>query len=162
MKKLTVETIKAMHTDKVMVALAKNLFTAMAYEQTIADLVKPKQQEVVSFYKFQVAEENKKFGRETISNKDHMYLASEEDFTIYMNEMHKFYIANGFKVELGVCPLLQAESLTRTAEQAFVNASQQYTGLNVHNLICAGMKHYREYIELNLKMFASKDFLTSK
>lgn len=156
METLTVNTVKTMLHDKSLATLAKTVFQAMAYESVVRDIVEPKQQEVISFFKFKVAPDNLRLTDKTmIESYNELYLVSDEDMQLYCKEMHEFYIEQGFKVDMNYCPLLMAESLTRDAKRYFVDALSSYTGLTFDRLICSGMSIYKEYVELNLKYFAS-------
>jgi hypothetical protein len=160
--KPTIETIKTMVNESHLINAAKTVFTAIAYEQTVAEIIKTKQMEVISFFKFKSAPEwqeklkNKKVLPELITRPEDMYLASDEDFNLYLNEMHKFHKESGFKVKKNYCPLLVAESLTREAKRAFVDLLEPFTGISFDGLICSGLKNYHKYIDLNLSLFAGK------
>jgi len=139
MKNLNVKDVENMANESHLITAAKTVFEAMAYESCVREVVEPKQQKVVDFYKFAVCPEMLKYNAGTqITKATQMYLASDDDFQIYLKEMNLFYIAEGFKLPaFGYCPLLMAEDLTRQAKMYFVDALEPYTGLSYKNLICS-------------------------
>lgn len=154
---MTHSTVIKMRSDESLKTLAANILNCRAYEQTVSAIISPKQQEIIDFYKFEVLAKWHGDGAPTIvDNKDHLYLASDEDFNIYIKEMHNFYLEQGFNVEFGTCPLLVAESLTRLAKHAFCDALAAYTKLDTDDVLCSGVETYKEYIELNLSLMYAK------
>lgn len=158
--KFSKESLKEAVKNKDIQSIAKSVFKAMAYTQTVAEIVKPIQQEIIDFYKFEIAakwrEPKYRFEGDVLINRpDDMYLADDTDCNIYYEETHKKYLSAGFKLkEKGYCPLLIAEDLERKVKRAFVDSLEEYIGMNADDLICSGLKHYKAYIEINLRMFA--------
>jgi hypothetical protein len=155
MKAQTLQAVKAMTKNQNLINAAKAVFQAMAYEATVREVIEPKQQEVVDFFKFKVAPENAKFhAGEVITDRKNMYLADDQDFRIYAAEMDAFHRAQGFiKPSPDHCPLLMAESMRREAVHLFIDLLEPYTGIN-RNMLFARYKLYDQYVDLNLSLFA--------
>jgi hypothetical protein len=157
MQNFSVQKVKEMTQDQNLIKAATAVFQAMAYEQTVREVIAPKQKEVIDFFKFKVAPDNLDLcDFETITRYEDLYLVSTEDIQIYIKEMDLFHREKGFKKPSpDHCPLLIAESLTRDTKEVFVDLLEPFTGLSFHQLICAGLnKAYKPYIDLNLSLFA--------
>jgi hypothetical protein len=156
MKVPTIAEIKKMLKRPELVTLAEAVFMAMAYERTIAAIVKPKQQEVIDFFKFEVTEEHEKRladGLRVVDSVEHLYLADKQDWAIFQAEMDKFYVEQGIKPEKeGCCPLLIAESMTREANHLFAEALAPFFELDLEKMLYTREK---EFVEIHLTLFAS-------
>lgn len=167
MKPQTLQAVKAMTKDQNVINAATAVFQAMAYEQTVREVIEPKQQEVVDFYKFKIAMENRQYGENytslterryrgnhTITRPQDMYLSDDQDFKIYAAEMDSFHREKGFqKPSPDHCPLLMAEHLTRQTKWAFVDLLEAYTGMS-SEMLFRKYSLYKQYIDLNLSLFA--------
>jgi hypothetical protein len=155
MKAQTLQAVKSMTKNPNLINAAKALFQAMAYEQTVREVIEAKQQEVVDFYKFKVPQENLRYiETPIIKRRQDMYMASDEDFKIYASEMDSFHREKGFKKPSpDHCPLLMAESMRRETIHAFIDLLEPYTGIN-RNMLFARYKLYDQYVDLNLSLFA--------
>ena len=158
----TEKDVKSMVNNAENINVIQALFEAVAYCETIRDVIEPKQQEIVSFYKFKVADEwrekKEKHGRtlefEVIEHPKHMYLSSEEDFQIYMKELKAFYKEKGLKVKRdGNCPLLEAESMVRDIKMHVADHFEPYFGFGYHS-VSHTLDGYRKYYDLLMTMFA--------
>lgn len=149
--------IKKEDCIKVMTAV----FEAMAYCETIRDIVEPKQQELINFFKFPVSEEFKeRRGFEIVTKHSELYLTEESNWVLFEKEMVVFYKEQGLKHKDGCCPLLEAESLVRDVKRHAVNILEPYTGLGWDDLM-RNFSSYKAYIDLMLTLFApvvKKDF----
>lgn len=158
MENLTLESVKGMVKDEAMISLAKSLFQAMAHVETVKEVIEPKQQEVIDKHQFKTLKIwDKVEGPRTITKESDMFLASDEDFQIYVDEMDSFHNEKGFKkISKDHCPLLMAESLLRDVQRVFVDSTKPYTGMDTDMLLCSrnGLNNYRTYIDLHLKLFA--------
>lgn len=155
MKTQTLQAVKAMTQNKNLINAATAVFQALAYEQTVREVINPKKHELVDFHKFRISPDFKGLEMgEFITRHEDMYLAAEQDFTLYLNEMDAFHREKGFeKPSSNHCPLLMAESLTRELKAAFVELLEPYTGLSPQDLMC----HFdlrKKYIDLNLSLFS--------
>jgi hypothetical protein len=83
----------------------------------------------------------------------HAWTIPDEDFKRYVDRLHAVYTRMGYELEHGVCPLLQAESLTIEAENALIEAAEQhFPGVTNHRLLCGvegrpGLELRRDYID---------------
>jgi len=168
---MNVETLKQMQQDPAIQAAAAAVFTLMAREQVIREIVEPMHDEVLKFFKFQLSPDwIDRFKRRNEPIPEYLdrkndYLMSDEDMTIYCKELHTRLVAAGLKKdseEVGRCPLLCAESDTRDAKRLMTDLTTEYTGLTFDLLICKSLESYKQYIELILNLMAgtSKDKAT--
>ncbi|NQU52162.1 MAG: hypothetical protein HQ522_06440 [Bacteroidetes bacterium] len=157
MKTLTFETLKKMTADPDCIKVVNALFEAVAYTETVSDIIEPKEQEVVSFYQFKVAQKNLERWPEDdkiIDSPSRMYLSDDEDFEIYLKEMNKFHNEMGFKNKSpDNCPLLEAESLVRTVRIQVCNFLEPYIQIKYSD-ISGTLKGYKAYYDLIMKIFA--------
>ena len=154
--KPTVESLKNMTSDPDCVKVVNALFEATAYEQTVRELIEPKQQEVIDFFKFEVSDESVeklRAEKRAITKHRELYLISEDDFILYEKEMHDFYTQSGFDVKYGYCPLLIAERMTRDVKIEVCDFLQPYIGIS-YDHISGSLERYRQYYELIMTMFA--------
>ncbi len=158
------EDVKKIQDMPHLQTLAKAVFMAMAYTQTVRETIEPKQQEVIDFYKFKVDQQWRDIEVGTIiTNHKQLYLAHPDDWQLFQREMDKKYVeVNLIPTKPGNCPLLEAESLERDTKRYFIDGLEPYTGLSFDRLISSGLDNYRKYIDLNLTIFASKVSKTIK
>lgn len=150
----TKEDVKALAESPECISVMTAVFEAIAFCETIRSIVEPKQQELVDFFKFKVRDEFKeRRGIEIIEKPSHMYLADEQDWELYNNEMITFYKENGLKHKEGCCPLLEAESLVREVKQHAIDILEPFTGVS-WDMLCWNIKQYEKYIDLQLTLFA--------
>lgn len=155
--KPTVESLKNMTSDPDCVKVVNALFEAIAYEQTVRELIIPKQQEVIDFFKFETTDEwAEKYNepKRVITKQAHLCYISDDDFTLYEKEMHDLYIKSGFDVKYGYCPLLISERMTRDVKIEVCNFLEPYIGIS-YDHISGSLERYRQYYELIMTMFAS-------
>jgi len=74
----------------------------------------------------------------------------------YLDELHKRYVAAGYKVEQDYCPALIAEDVLRKAEHLLIDHAGPTFGFTVDNLICSGLKNYRKFIDLTVGLVVSR------
>ena len=157
--KLTGQKLEEMVNDPSCIKVVNALFEAVAYCECVRSIIEPKQQEVIDFYKFKVRDDTPsglKRGITTIESQKHMYLASDEDFNIYMREMDKFHTEQGFtKDNWEQCPLLIAESLVRKIKIQVCDFLEPYLGMN-YDQISGSLDRYKKYFDLIMTMFADK------
>jgi hypothetical protein len=150
----TESDMRAMVKNEACITVMTAVFEAMAFCETIRSIVEPKQQEIVSLYKFKVRDEFKeRRGIEVIEFPKHMYLADESDWKLYDNEMIAFYKEQNLKHKEGCCPLLEAESLVREVKRHAVGILEPFTGISWDN-VCWNLKNYEKYMDLMLTLFA--------
>lgn len=140
------------------IKVMKALFEAIAFQETVRSVIAPKQQEIIDFYKFKIADKWVKLGDKdlVIDTEKRMYLADDDDFQIYINELEKFYYSDAcpFKPKRkGNCPLLEAESFVRDIKRDVAEFFKDYFGFG-YDGICGSLKRYKEYYDLLLTMFA--------
>lgn len=141
------------------IKVMKALFEAIAYQETVRSVIAPKQQEIIDFYKFKIADKWVKLGDldEIITSEKRMYLANDDDFQIYLNELEKFYYSDQcpFKPKRkGNCPLLEAESFVRDIKRDVAEFFKDYFGFGYDAISC-NLDRYKQYYDLLLTMFAS-------
>ena len=159
--KLTANDLKKMVEDKENIKIVNSLFEAIAYQETIRDIIRPKQEELMLKFKFKMAEKNldrrNKRGQkvdEFIVNPDHLYLAEESDWEVFDREMAKFYKKQGLKVKReGNCPLLEAENLTRQIKVEVANKLESFIGIS-YEQVSRTLDGHKKYFDLILEMFS--------
>lgn len=160
MKTITAKSLKDLVNDENNIKVMRSLFQAVAYCEVVRGVIGPKQQEIIDFYRFEIDEKWIKAGDtdKRITSEKRMYLASEEDFQIYLNELEKFYYSEEcpFKPkEKGNCPLLEAESFVRDVKRDVAEFFKDYFGFG-YDEISRSLQNYKEYYELLMTMFADK------
>ena len=83
------------------------------------------------------------------------YLMGDEDAAVYYLECETAVKESGYKVPKGHCPALVAECLLNDAKHALIAAFEDLTGLNLQDLLCAGLDKYNKYIELLIGLVSS-------
>ena len=58
-----------------------------------------------------------------ITNRDELYLESEEDTEKFFKASHEIYIKEGYVVEMNYCPMLMARSKEVEVEHIFIDES---------------------------------------
>lgn len=150
----TKDDVRAMSKNESCIKVMTSLFEAMAFCEVIRDIVEPKQQEVIDFYKFKVKDEFvEKRGIEYIQKPSQMYLADETDWILYQKEMTSFYKERALKHKPGCCPLLEAESLVRDVKKLVVDTLEPFTGIS-YDMISWSNKNYDKYFDIQMKLFA--------
>ena len=137
------------------IAAAKALLMAMAYVQTVRSIVESYQNELLAFWKFKAQTEYTERGREEIIlNHKHSYMMDEADSNIYLKELHKKHLENGFNVKFGDCPLLIAESLEREAKQLLVEVMEPVTKIKWEMFfnVISWQEKIKQYIDLTLSL----------
>lgn len=150
------EEVKKMISDPDCIKVVNALFEAVAYAETVRDVIEPKQQELIDFYKFETADMwTEKYGepKRVITKYDHLYLATDEDSNLLYKEMHKVHLELGFKVEMNYCPLLIAEDLVRKVKVQVADFLEPYMGVS-YDQISYNLDRYKKYFELVMTMFA--------
>lgn len=153
---LTRQTLQKMSRDRNVLRAVENVLMAQAYRETVEEIVKPQQKEVLQKHQFKIADEWTDKGREPgiLTNPNHLELISDEDFKIYEKEMHEFYLNEGFNVKYGYCPLLMAENIERDAIKAMIDVFEPYTGISHFGLLCAGLDKFNYFVNITLRFFA--------
>lgn len=142
-----------------MITAAENVFTAMAFVETIRPIVEGYQKEILAKYQFRVAPEFKRHEKnKVILDPKDTYLMADNDFKVFLAECHEARQAAKLHVEKEeFCPLLVAEGLQRKAEHVLVDTMEVLTGLAADKLT---FPHYRKYIDIALRLLAP--FVKSK
>jgi len=151
------EALIKMTNDPDCIKVASALFQIIAYCETIRGIIAPKQQELVDKYQFKVADKYKKVEEDKIIKKpEHLYLVSDDDFEIYLDEMDKFHTEKGFKKPSREhCPLLIAEDDVRKVKQQVAEFLEPYTGIS-YDMVSGSLESYRKYFDLIMGLFAGK------
>lgn len=146
------ENITSATHDKTVLNRVKTVFEAMAHEQVIREQIEPIQKMMIE----KIGAKDKRTGK-PIKRLFDTYKMSDEQFNEWLEECQHDYNALGYTEKKyhgkdAVCPLLEAESLTRGAKKALVYALEAYTGISFNDLMFK-FKLYDNYIETNLKFF---------
>jgi len=159
MKIKSEKDVKALVDNPDNIAVMKSLFEAIAFQETVRSVIAPKQQEIIDFYKFKIDEKWKERGdaEEIIISEKRMFLASDDDFQIYLKELEQFYYSDAcpFKPKRkGNCPLLEAESFVRDIKREVAEFFKEDFGFG-YDAISGSLTRYKQYYDLLLTMFAS-------
>lgn len=135
---------------------AKAVFLAMAHTETVRPIVEGYQRELIAYMRPMVASKwRERMGDKEITDIKHTYLMDDNDAKWYYAECDKKAAENGFKTPgPGYCPLLMAENLQIKAEAVLVDCMGERFGMTRHNLLCAGLDKYKQFISLSLKLLA--------
>jgi hypothetical protein len=159
MNKLTADKLRDFTNDPANIKIMEALFMAIAFEQTITEIVNKKQDEVISFYKFKVRDEfSERLGQECVTNHKDAYLMSDEDFEIYHKEMQAFYHSDACPVKprgKDYCPALEAQSAVRELKRTIADVFEPVLGIGSDTL-CRNLKYYNQYFDLIMTLFAPK------
>jgi len=143
-----------------MKSAARAVFFAMAYVETIRPIVKKYQHDILKKYKFRTSNEKIESGRrlfpdEIVTDREHVYMLSRDDFNFYLEECRVAQKEAGLKTDSpDHCPLLVAESILTDARTILCEAMEPFTKVNKHLVLCSGLDNYRKYIDLSLKLLA--------
>lgn len=139
-----------------MVAAAENVFLAMAFERTVAEIVVPYKKEILAEGQWHIKPQFRgRFGGEVILDPKQSYLMEEADFAVFDAKCKQARDKANLKVDQDdQCPLLVAENLVRQAEHALVEAVFELTGLSSDKLLNAGLDKHKAYVELTLRLLA--------
>lgn len=156
----TESDIKNLIADANNVKAMQALFEAIAFEQLITEIVENKQREILSFYKWNIAKVWVEKGREDmiILEPNRAFLLEDEDFKIYLAELEAFYYTDACPVKpkkAGCCPALEAQSFVRDIKVQIADLFAPYFGFG-YDVICRNLKHYKQYYDLLLTLFASE------
>lgn len=152
-----------------MISAAKAVFMAMAYTETVREVIEPVQKRLLQENNYKIdfnrftrterdVEEMKKTVGEYCRDWKYLYLIFDEDMSDLMNKAHYQY-TNVLKFEVervGYCPLLCAESLERDAKRLLVDIMQPITKLSAEDVLCApkALENYYKLIDLTLRLLA--------
>ena len=138
---------------------------ALAWVQTVAEIVKPIQAKVFTGFVFynDLHVELAGAERERITDPDRLYLSQDEpNITAYYTAIDKALRENGIKpadMPEEHCPFLVAEDKQVKAEWALIEAAARMLGVDKpetfnHRLLCQarGLEKRREFIELTAKL----------
>jgi len=91
------------------------------------------------------------FNNEIVINPDLSYHLNESDYQIFWAEVIKARKQLGIKVNDDSCPLIQADQRMIKAENDFIDAWENVTGISRNDLII--LEDRNEYIRLSRKIF---------
>ena len=128
----------------------KTVLLAMAFAKTERERVDAYILPIFNSYDFRDEQGNK------IDNENDLYLCKDEKLVNhYFEACDKAHRNHGFIGAKGVCPALTAESLVIEAERALVECANKIFKVEWNDLFRNGMKDYKEYIDLLIKMTIS-------
>lgn len=145
-----------------MISAAKSVFQAMTLVQTIEPIVKGCQKKILEKHKFKVSEEWLKHERiggrvknGIITDLDDVFMMKEDDFNIYLKELHVEHKKHGFEVKkIGNCPYLEADYILTKAKTLLCLVMEPVTNITKDQVLNCGLDEYYEYIDLCLKLLA--------
>ena len=153
-----VAALKAIESQAVPVARA--VFVAMAFVETIRPVVEGYQREILTAIKPKMAKhwvEDHGMEQRIITDPTDTHYMEDGDFDEYIEGCHREALKHGFKVpEKGSCPLLIAEHNLTKAQQLLIEVMEPITGIKHSDLFHHGMDDYNHYIDLTLRWLAPK------
>lgn len=130
-----------------MLEAARNLRAARVNLKVVKAKVEPLQRRILEKHNIRDAETG-----EPILTASALYLADDDSFQRYLEDIHVLYRQEGFDVEFGYCPLLIAENRVRIAENALIDAMEGITQINRDDLNASRREYREEYIELTMQL----------
>lgn len=151
---ITAQKIKQLTEDPDNIKVVESLFKAIAYQESIRDIIEPMQREILDFYQFKVSKEHRPDDGQLIAGPEQMYLADDDDFNLYLKELERGYKrVKCLPKKKGNCPLLEAESFVRDIKKQVVDYFEPQLGISYFQLSC-NLESYRKYFDLLLSLFA--------
>ena len=138
-----------------MISAAEAVFRAMAIEQTIGQVVKKYQRTILAEGKWPVRPEFRKRrgGEGPITDPNHAYLMSEEDFLVYDERCKAARIEAKLQVtKVENCPHLEAQTLLMLAKRELVDAMSSITGITNERAVTMLTTDYQNLVELTLRL----------
>jgi len=148
--KITAESLEKFKPTEIMKERATNVFINIAKVEVIRPIVEEIQKRILAKYRFLDCHDKKG----VILDPKYVYLIGEANFMIY----HKECRAEEDKASLFVeneefCPLLVAENELKNAENGFIDAMEELTGMT-RRQISMKLDIRERYLELNLRLMA--------
>lgn len=150
-----------------MIAAANAVFMAMAYTDTVREVIEPIQARLLqdNHYKMDINRFTRSEGDAAEFTALHgiycrkwseLYLIFDEDMTDLMIKANYEYQKAGFKIELNYCPLLVAESTQREAERLLIDVMEPVTGLTTNKILTSkdGVNNFKKMVDLTLRLLA--------
>jgi hypothetical protein len=149
-----------------LVHAAKLVFIAMAYEQSIRPKIEKIQKDLMDSMDIRYVDKLEgmrgKLPQEgqKMTDKDHLYMASDADAAAYFTAMDAAYKAAGFMdLKPGYCPLLIAEHTVGEAKQLLVKEATAWStiakmGMTAERIESASLESYKQFVDLILRMLA--------
>jgi len=127
----------------------KNLLIARENQASIREALIPIVEKFLSLSDFEDNNGNK------INKFDNIYLIKDTQFDIYLTNINKLYIKNGYNVEKDYCPILIADSNYITAENKFINDSLYLTKNIISRKSLNLIENRNEYLKITEKLVKS-------
>jgi len=161
--KPTAQSLKAMRENPENIKVVSALFEAIAYCETVRDIIEPKQREILAAYQWTTEISKREPEEVVILDPKDIFRLKEDDFQIYLKEMQAFYKVSIQPSKEGNCPLLEAESLVRDTKARVCDFLAPFIGVNYDD-IRVSLDAYKKYFDLILTMFAPhvKQYQTTK
>lgn len=160
MKKLTPQELKQFVEKEENIKVMQSLFEAIAFSETITEIVEKKSTEILAFYKFESKEVSFPNGRvipsEVILEHKHVFQLEDADFNLYFSEMKAFYNSDQCPIKPKKednCPALESQSLVREIKIAIADLFEPTLGIS-YDQISGSLQYYKTYYDLILTMFA--------
>jgi hypothetical protein len=93
-----------------------------------------------------------------ITDPKELHFMDEDDWKDYYAERQKRIDAMGYKLPVGHCPALVAESMQTKAEHVLVECAEElFPGVTVNKILCSpkGLDRLKEYLDLLIKLVVS-------
>lgn len=148
-----------------MIHAGETVMMAIAHEQVIREVVEPIQQKMLDEYNLEYDVEQYQLDDEFIrwnglycKTWKYTYMLRDDDHKLLMVKLHHIYVnEHKFNLkEVGYCPLLSAEQLTREAKRAFAILMMPVTHIDPDNVLCManGVENFAKLIDLSLRLIA--------
>ena len=139
---------------KNMISAAETVFLAMAYTETVREIIEPIQKRVLLDSKYEIEKEWRAYEAFTvITNIKDSFLMSSDNMQDFCKKLNVEYLKAGFKVEGTCCPLLIAENLELTAKRSMLESMEPVTKCPTEQILCS-LTRYDKMIELTLGLMA--------
>ncbi|MDR3715851.1 MAG: hypothetical protein P4L51_23805 [Puia sp.] len=129
-----------------LIKCATNVFLAMAYRESILAIVTDLQQQVLQERAFNVTDSGQRIHQDNLT-----FMLDDNEFNIYLSNLHQRYLAAGFQVAFGECPLDGAHFLLRQTRKKLIDASKELNLPHDIQLINRSEKFISAYVEILLR-----------
>ena len=164
---MTKDQMRSFKPTPDMIRAAENCFAAMAFTETIRPVVEGYQKAILEAEKYpyspKMMARREKAPADYISNLQHTYMMSEEDFAHYLKRCREEQAKAGLHTDSPEhCPLLVAEHLQIKAEYALIDAMEPVTHLTRETIWekANALENSKKLLDLTLRFMAG--FVDSK
>jgi len=127
----------------------KNLLIARENQASTRETLIPIVEKFLSLSDFEDNNGNK------INKFDNIYLIKDSQFDIYLTNINKVYVENGYNVEKDYCPILMADSDYLITENNFIDESLYLTKNIISRKSLNLIENRNEYLKITEKLVKS-------